>query len=330
MESELNIALIHKYRNRNNRIDDYSRLLVDSMDSGLWNKIIHEAHQSRNSLNSKNNRFSILNSILKNDLLYIMKSYFDWINFLITEENVNRVFLTLPTSLLDERLILLVSMIKGIEINRYDEIINPNLFKKHKFINRINATYSFMLFLVKDGIDIRFLYLKNIYYENYFSFFPRLNPNINYHNLIKLSYDFKETTFDYNRHYSLILLTSPLYEKGKISLKAEMSYYNQLSKEIGRPIYVKFHPKDSEEKKILILSNSYYLKFPSEYSNIPFESCLEKITFDKLFGFDSVAMLFVSEFSNKQVITLLDLDKSYKISNKIDLIRSEFRNIKEL
>lgn len=150
-------------------------------------------------------------------------------------------------------------------------------------------------------------------FHNYYSQFPDIYPLKNVTNKIKIIPSFPKI----ESNASSLLLTSCLSEDGLISLSEELELIRQISKVIPSNTVVRFHPRDSQDKKNLILELT-------GYKELPVNPLLSE---SLIFGEN---LLFLSGYLTSTLFTASRLNKRLNVNSFIGLLSPEILNISSL
>ena len=156
---------------------------------------------------------------------------------------------------------------------------------------------------------------------------------------------------DFSKNYNLILpklsndkfskiknlyLSRPLSEDGWLSWEEEKMCLNHIIPYVSLDdtLYVKFHPRDSREKRSLLKNfyNKRNIKIEILELDIPAEIIAYNLKNDvKIFGFETGTLIYASELLDKDCYSLLKIaqkyDKKGRLQKFYNLYKSNFEKI---
>jgi len=286
------------------------------MDHDLWSKIdsLPFEFNIKFSLTIKRNIKNIYNNILE----------------IYSQNNIEVVYLpNIPSA--DEKLLYSVAKRQGIKVNFYEEGVNlyADLIKKNKFKNFIK---SFLL-----GNKYR-LYDKreNFRADKVYCCFPEKYSFKNYSKINQIKLDFSLGELERKKLKNLdietLILSRPVSEDNLISFEREKNFLKCFFENYNldrKKTYIKFHPRENEEKKCFIKSNFKLKELPIELSGLPAEKIVLSSDIKRLIGYSSGTLAYASELRNIEAYSFLEeLPKeSFELKQVYDLFKKEFKKI---
>jgi hypothetical protein len=181
------------------------------------------------------------------------------------------------------------------------KISKLKIFIKNLILKLIINDRYFRIFLDK-GYDSDFTF------KNYYSSFVDLYPYQNLENRILIKLEFPANS---SRMESLFL-TSCLSEDGIISLEEEIDLIGKIYSNLPKNTHIKFHPRDSDQKKDLILSK-YSFSYDASLDLLPSEFLLNNEYIKVLGGYLTTTLLLATLLKNgiavNSYIALISSDK---------------------
>lgn len=199
------------------------------------------------------------------DLINYRKSIENRVHFyyeIIQKYEIDEVLLVSLNDKINEASLAYVASKFNIRTSIYDETVYSGyvkgIFSKYKVtpksnINKFKSVFKPVIFQVIFGKYLRILKkfskIDKIKLENYYSLFPHLYPYQNVNSLVKVIPKFERVEINIGS----LLLTSCLSEDGIITLDEELELIQYIASYLPVDTVVRFHPRDSKEKKIRIL-----------------------------------------------------------------------------
>lgn len=295
--------------------EGYQILLEKQMNNKVWNVI-------KKYDGEKKSKIPFLdNFILKEK--YKLKKIF-------IENKITNIYLS-NINIPLERLFFILADEMNINIHFYEE--GSNLYYQNNYINhKFKMSIKKILFF-----NQRKLYMDTKFYSarTVYAFLNNINPYRTYNKKVILDYNLHDLTIQ-NLCENLgltdigtLFLSRPMSEDGLINLDEEIEIFKYLNYKFN-DVYVKFHPRESEDKKNVLRSKFKFKELPEQINDTPVEILVENLKLHNLIGYDTSTLFYTSEL-NRKVITYsvlnLLITKSTHIKLSYDFMKENFKNI---
>lgn len=306
-----------------NEQSNYFDKVSSVMSKDLWDDIKESKIDSTIRMNLRNRRtfFNLLDeqSKLISDLL----------------KGVSSVYLSNINSI-EEKLIYHIAQVDSIEINFYEEGLNlyydSSDFNKRTVHEKLKKPFK----LIWAGRYRHVLWGKSKFLaDTIYCVFPEKYKFNNFKKIQRVRPKFSvEAENEQIKKFKTknLFLSRPLSEDNILDLRDEMKLIETVLKKCNGKLVIKFHPRESDEKKQTILSKYKIDEIPEFLRGFAAEEIVLNGKVERLIGYETATLAYVSELSNVETYCLLkDLrDKSdyfYMISN---LFEYEFDKIRFL
>lgn len=263
----------------------------------------------------------MLHNIIKsrNSIKNVVKSN----NELLLSYCIDEVVLCHPFQI-NEASLAYAAYKSNIKLSLYDETVyegyHGNLFLRDKGLmstkkNRLKLLLKPFVFRLIYGKYYKFGNIDQISFESYYSLFTDLYPYQNVRFLKKSVPKFANIGFS----STSLLITSSLSEDGIITLEEELVLIKLIIFYLPADTVVKFHPRDSHEKKEKILELSGFKELDLKVEAA--EMLINSPKLQKISGYLSSALLVASALRPElEINAFLGCLNNNRI-NKLDLIR---------
>lgn len=331
LESENIILLINSQSIPGDDSDSWAQKLIDNI------KFKYSFHYDYNFRDYENLKFPKktrgVSSFITKRLNYreAIRKYREYLVSNLPED-ITDLYLPQYDSVLDESVLIDFFTFKSINIHRYEEGINSELYESRNFSQYIKNLIIKLMNILFLNSEFRNLSLIRIYlnfkFNNYFTYFPNLPHTKNYDKIIALDLPVIDSKL-VSDNFSTLFMSRPLYEKGVLSLDEELNVISKITDLFHEEkIYVKFHPGESKNKIEYILNNTRLLKLPDVYDSMPMEEILVKFPIKNLVGYDSITMMLFSHDNYVNVYSVIELANKDNSVFKTKLLKEHFKNIK--
>jgi hypothetical protein len=305
--SQDNIALIHDFKLKN--LDNYQIKLTNGILINPFNEIIFETSPNI----KKPIQFPFIKYVTNR--LYLKKYHKLMISQyekVLNITNVSKIYLS-NVAIKDTELAL-YSLAKkfGIEVALFDEGLFHEYSRKHLYERKKSLASILILDWLSSLIfrkDSKILKFNSFHelskiemFENYFTLYPELFPYKTIKNIHKIDGNRIKNNLPSLDSPSSIFLSRPMSEDLIVTYRDELEVIKELIKHSNDKIFIKFHPRDSLEKKIELTDLFEGRILEGDY---PVEYLINSPRLRTVYGFNTNALFFFSHYSDIKCISLL-------------------------
>jgi hypothetical protein len=323
-----NIALVYPMRGYLDGVK-FRRLI----DQSLFKEIIQIDEYP--PYNQRNNAI-IYRLYLRKQNRFIRKFYNKMLNF----DYVLSAYVPVPTSLEGSALIQILSL-RGISVNLFDEgvpeVYTPPFRQTHisisiKVKNLLRLVLEYVIYYGSNNLFNSRSFsklIKSYPIRGYYALFPDLLNNYNFPIIeVNISNIIEKSPLIIPSNINSLFLSRPMSEDNLVSLDEELQVLQTIYNFLPSGTYIKFHPRESEEKIKIITSKFTFIPVTEELMDVPAEFFLKSNKLNVISGYYSNSLLIASKFSNFKVISFIGLFNKFSSSPVVfDKINEDFPNL---
>lgn len=334
-------SIISQFNYNNNiafLLEDQTHLYKSKLKAEIDNSFFHKIETINVSGWKSNNTMRYIGFFIRTLKLKKRKHHIK--NYLL-HNNIQRIFLSNIKNY-QEKLFFVTAQELEVEVNLYEEgftlytSIQPSQldfgFKSIHTRLKKNFKIFFIKILYGNSESLLEKPISHFQATNVYALFPNLYSIKNYENLIryKLIMPISENIFKNLKYLESqnLYLSRPFVEDKILTLDEEINLYIQVQNDFG-PIIVKFHPRETEEKKELLKNRLNLTEVSKEIRNIPAEKIVLNIELSNLIGTFSNTLMYASAFTNIPVKSyILKINHNHRVVSVFEkFMLDNFKNI---
>lgn len=304
-----------------NKIPNYPDKIKKLLNNLLWEEIKVSNLDSSISIDFRNSKLFF--NLLEEQSIEINKLL----------EGISAVYLSNLNSI-EERLIFTLSRQKNVTVNFFEEGLNlyfdpPHEIPNLNFLIKFKGFFKFILarkyrYILKNKSTFKAQTIYCIFPEKYkFENYKYIEKVIPSFNILQGS--------DVNKKNNIktLFISRPLSEDKILSLNEEIYHLENFIKTLNNDLIIKFHPRESEEKRAIILEKLNVFEISKDCLDLTAEEVILNSSIEVLIGYESSTLAYISELSNIKVYSLLKEinQKSFYLTQMTKFLELNFKRI---
>lgn len=300
------------------------------LERSKWTKILF---LDQKKLKLVVNSFDKIKSIFQERKL--IKQQIKYYSLLLDELKISEVILSCTWDIINERTLLQATQNKLIAYSFYEQGLDY-FYQSRIFDSKIISNNSYYLKKITKTFLYHVILRKYNYHSEIMDFSGVLNYYTLFLNIFPYKNKIKPTKVDlqiYNNKYILkaIFFTSSLSEDKIISLEDEIALLYRIWPSLPKPIFIKFHPRDSKIKKEIIIKKFDFKPLPIDLENAPAEDLINSSETKFIGGYITTTLFIATQITmNARIISYVGLindnviNKNYLKKIKVDFPTIDF------